>query len=87
VRAVAEASGHTPAQVALNWVGLRRGVTAPIVGVRTVAQLEENLGAVEVRLEAGLRARLDDACPLPDAHPYDLLAATDGIIRNRRIES
>ncbi|MEJ2078532.1 MAG: aldo/keto reductase [Acidobacteriota bacterium] len=38
---VAERSGHTPAQVALNWLLHRPTVTAPILGARTVSQLDE----------------------------------------------
>jgi len=41
----------TPAQVALSWLGNRPGVTAPIFGARTVDQLTENLGAVDVTLD------------------------------------
>ncbi len=43
--AVAEEVGKTPAQVAINWLLQRPGVPAPIIGVRTVEQLESNLGA------------------------------------------
>jgi len=38
-------SGKSPAQVALRWLLQRPGVTAPIIGARTLAQLEDNLGA------------------------------------------
>jgi len=40
----------TPAQVSLAWLMRHPQVTAPIVGARTVDQLEENLGASEVSL-------------------------------------
>lgn len=43
--AVAEEAGKTPVQVALNWLLQRPGVTAPIIGVRNLDQLEENLGS------------------------------------------
>jgi aryl-alcohol dehydrogenase-like predicted oxidoreductase len=51
---VAAEAGKTPAQVALNWVLTRDGVTAPILGARTLEQLEDNLGAVGWHLEAEL---------------------------------
>ena len=35
-----------PAQVAINWLLQRPGVTTPIIGARTNEQLESNLGAV-----------------------------------------
>jgi len=47
---VAEAVGATPAQTALAWLMHRDGVTAPIVGARTVDQLEENLAAAAIDL-------------------------------------
>jgi aryl-alcohol dehydrogenase-like predicted oxidoreductase len=51
--------GATPSQVALAWVAQQPGVTSPIIGPRTLAQLEDCLGAVHVRLTAEDRARLD----------------------------
>jgi len=48
--AVADEVDSTPAQVALAWLMHRDGVSAPIVGARTVEQLEENLGAAEIDL-------------------------------------
>ena len=38
--------GKTPAQVAVNWVVSQKGVTAAIVGSKTVKQLDDNLGAL-----------------------------------------
>ena len=48
---LAAETGKTPAQVALNWVAYRPGVTAPIIGARNLTQLEDNLGAVGWKLE------------------------------------
>jgi aryl-alcohol dehydrogenase-like predicted oxidoreductase len=49
-------------QLALAWVGQQRGVTAPIIGPRTVAQLEDNLKALDVEITGEDRARLDGIC-------------------------
>jgi aryl-alcohol dehydrogenase-like predicted oxidoreductase len=38
--------GKTPAQVAINWVINQKGITAAIVGSKTVKQLDDNLGAL-----------------------------------------
>lgn len=46
VRAVAKELGVTPAQLSLRWLVSRPGVTTALVGARTVAELEENAGAV-----------------------------------------
>jgi aryl-alcohol dehydrogenase-like predicted oxidoreductase len=45
LHAVAEDVRKTPAQVAIRWLLQRPGVTAPIIGARTMEQLEANLGA------------------------------------------
>lgn len=66
VRGIAEEIGASAAQVALAWLIGRPGVTAPIVGARTAAQLEDNLGALDVVLSEDQRARLDEAsAPAP----------------------
>ena len=64
---VATEVGATPAQTALAWLMHREGVTAPIVGARTVAQLEENLGAADVSLSEEQVERLTAA----KAGPYE----------------
>lgn len=47
VREVADEVDATPSQVSLAWLLHRDAVTAPVVGARTVWQLEENLGAAD----------------------------------------
>ncbi len=51
----------TPSQFALAWVNSKPGVTSPIIGPRTMAHLEDNLGALDVALDAEDHARLDEA--------------------------
>ena len=71
VRAVAEARGATMPQVALAWLHDRPGVTSVILGARTVEQLEDDLGAVGLRLSAEETASLDAASdPEPPDYPY-----------------
>ena len=63
VEAVARAAdglGWTPLEVSLVWVRDRPGVTAPIVGARTAAQLDGALGTEELTLPAEIVAALDD---------------------------
>jgi aryl-alcohol dehydrogenase-like predicted oxidoreductase len=55
--------GEEPANVALAWLLHRNGVTAPIIGPRTAAQLDESLHAVEVTLDSDVLKRLDDLFP------------------------
>ena len=71
--AVAEQAGKSPAQVALNWLLCQPTVTAPIVGARTLAQLEDNLGATGWALTAEQFASLEAASRLDRPYPYDWL--------------
>ena len=52
--------GHVPANVALAWVLSNSDITAPIIGPRTIKQLEENLSVLELKLEDAVLARLDE---------------------------
>jgi len=65
--------GRTMAQVALNWVLHAPGVTAPILGARTVAQIEDNLGAVGWTLDTDARQRLDEASAIEVGYPYEFI--------------
>jgi len=56
----------TPAQVALAWLMARPSVTAPIASATSLAQLDELLGAVRIRLDAQAIARLDEASAAAD---------------------
>jgi aryl-alcohol dehydrogenase-like predicted oxidoreductase len=67
---VASETGHTPAQVALNWLLDAPGVTSPIIGARTPQQLDDNLGAAGWSLDPEHRARLDKASARPAPYPY-----------------
>ncbi len=71
---VAEEVGKSPAQVALNWLVHRPGVTAPIVGARKLAHLEDNLGAVGWVLPDELMSRLTQASEVAKPYPYDFIA-------------
>jgi aryl-alcohol dehydrogenase-like predicted oxidoreductase len=71
---VAQALGRTPAQVALNWVRAGQGVIVPLVGARTKAQLDDNLGCLEFELPAEAKARLDDVSKIELGFPHEFLA-------------
>lgn len=71
---VAEDTGKHPAQVAVRWVLQRPGVTSPIVGARTMAQLETNLEVVGWELSDAHMSTLNDASELPLPYPYDFIS-------------
>ena len=61
VREVADEVDATSAQVSLAWLIHHDAVTAPIIGARTVEQLDENLGAAAIELTDGQLERLANA--------------------------
>ncbi|TMI81611.1 MAG: aldo/keto reductase [Bacillati bacterium ANGP1] len=60
VAALAGEAHCTPAQLALAWLLRQPAVCSAIAGATSVAQLEENLGALEVKLSDEVLARLDE---------------------------
>jgi aryl-alcohol dehydrogenase-like predicted oxidoreductase len=70
---VSEQVGKTPAQVAINWLLRRPGVTAPIIGARTMDQLKENLGAAGWYLDETQMARLNAASEVQPPYPYGFI--------------
>jgi aryl-alcohol dehydrogenase-like predicted oxidoreductase len=68
VREIAGDLDATPAQVGLAWLLAHAPNTLLIAGTRSIAHLEENIGAAEVALSADAIARLDAVCP-PDQSP------------------
>ena len=59
-------SALTPGQIALMWVRDAPGVTAPLLGARTVAQLEPYLATEDLELPAEITAALDDVSGGPN---------------------
>ena len=57
--------GHQPADVALAWLLHNPAVTAPIIGPRTVEQLNGAIGALDVALEQDVLDQLDKIFPGP----------------------
>jgi aryl-alcohol dehydrogenase-like predicted oxidoreductase len=55
--------GCTLAQFSLAWCVGQPGVTSPIIGPRTMEQLEDNLGALEVEITAEDGATIDELVP------------------------
>jgi aryl-alcohol dehydrogenase-like predicted oxidoreductase len=74
VKTVATELGRTPAQVALAWTLLNDSVTAPLIGARTLSQLEDNLGALDVELPDDARARLEQASTVALGFPHEVLS-------------
>ena len=63
--------GHEPSAVALGWLLHQSAVTAPIIGPRTMEQLETSLDALDVRLDEKELERLDGIWPGHKMAPED----------------
>jgi NDP-hexose 2,3-enoyl reductase len=55
--------GHDPADVGLGWLLAQPAVTAPIIGPRTIEQLDASLGALTVNLDEAALGTLDELFP------------------------
>lgn len=78
---IAEETGRTVAQVALNWLLRRPTVASVIIGARTEAQLRENLGAVGWALTPEQMARLDAASATSAPYPHFPYQRQEGFAR------
>ena len=66
---IARDLGTSAASLSIAWATKHPAVTSVILGTRTVAQLDENLAALEVDLSGEVMARLDALFPVPEAIP------------------
>ncbi len=60
VQSIAQKQGCSPSQVALAWVKDQPAITSPIIGPRTMEQLEDNLGAANVKLSESEMNQLNE---------------------------
>ena len=74
LRTVAADVGRPMAQVALAWLSGKAGVTAPILGTRTLEQLRDNLESLDLRLAPEHVRTLDAASAPAPAFPYAIFA-------------
>jgi aryl-alcohol dehydrogenase-like predicted oxidoreductase len=70
---IASEIGCTPAQLAVAWTLANPAVCSPVVGVRTPAQLEDNLGALAADISPDQLARLNEISAVPPVFPLDTL--------------
>jgi aryl-alcohol dehydrogenase-like predicted oxidoreductase len=83
VQAIANEIEKTPSQVALNWIinQKKKGVIIPILGVRTQAQMIDNLGCLEFELDSEHMKRLNEKSKIELGFPYDFISSD--VIRNQ----
>ena len=73
MRPIAEAHGHSVAQIALAWLLHRPVVTSVIIGAKRMDQLTDDLAAIDVALTPEQLATLDEASKLPVEYPGFML--------------
>jgi aryl-alcohol dehydrogenase-like predicted oxidoreductase len=78
MRRIGSETGLSVPRIALGWLLTRPFVTSVIVGAKSRAQLDDNLGATDARLDAEHVARLDAASALPPEYPGWMLERQDG---------
>ena len=78
LESVAREAEATPSQVALAWLLSKPTVSSVIFGARTLAQLEDNARAAQVRLSPQAVARLDEVSAPPLGYPYDFIKRVQG---------
>ncbi len=76
VLGVADELGVTASQVAIAWIRARSGAIHPIIGARTVGQIEDNLGAIDVYLPEEAIQQLEAAVEFDVGFPTDFIAET-----------
>ena len=71
VRTIAEETGKSAAQIALAWLQTRDQPIIPIIGTRKLAQLEDNLGSVDVELSGEQLRQLNEVSKIELGFPHD----------------
>lgn len=68
---ISQETGKSIPQISLNWLLCNRDITSPIIGVRTIDQLEDNLGSTDWSLNETQIRELNNASELAVTYPYD----------------
>ena len=69
MREIAQRKGGTVAQMALSWLLHQPFVTSVIIGAKNEKQLQDNLGAVDLKLDAEELKKLDEVSRLSPEYP------------------
>ena len=72
---LASETGHTPSQIAINWVRQRPYHMIPILGARSEKQVKDNLGSLDFELTEEQVACLEEASPIDLGFPHSFLGS------------
>jgi aryl-alcohol dehydrogenase-like predicted oxidoreductase len=73
LKKIADAMGISSAQAAIGWTLVNPAVTSTIIGARSLRQLNDNLGALQVILTDDQTRQLDDLSRIELGFPHDFL--------------
>lgn len=83
MQVIAKEINKTPSQIALNWIRQQQrqhagketgGVIIPIIGARTEAQINDNLGCLDFELTRDQLKRLDEKSKIQLGFPHDFIS-------------
>jgi aryl-alcohol dehydrogenase-like predicted oxidoreductase len=74
---IAQEADATPAQIALAWVRSRSSLIIPIIGARTIHQLEDNIACLDIHLSPEQSKRLDEVSAIELGFPTDFYPAVE----------
>jgi len=77
LRSIATETNKTVAQVAIRWVIQKPGITAPIIGAKSVEQLDANLGSLGWSLTPDQMKKLDEVSQPILPYPYNFIGFLD----------
>ena len=75
---IADELGVSPSQVALNWCIQKNQVVVPIIGAKTLVQIEDSLACLNFKISDEHIARLNEVSKIEIGFPHDFLAS-DGV--------
>jgi len=73
---IAKQVHKTPAQVVLNWVMLQNGISSPVIGCRSIEQLEENISALQFELSQEQIDRIKEASKFSVGFPHNFIGTS-----------
>ena len=85
VQEIAKEINKTPSQIALNWIRQQQQqkqngvVIIPIIGARTEAQINDNLGCLDFELTKDQLKRLDEKSKIQLGFPHDFMSEAASI--------
>jgi aryl-alcohol dehydrogenase-like predicted oxidoreductase len=87
LQTVANEVGHTPSQVAINWVRQQSWAQIiPILGARTLDQIKDNLACLEWELAKENLQQLDEASKISYDFPLGWLAGAASVVYGKTLE-